>query len=146
MNKLSIAFFLVLALSCGFVFVPGLVEAEVEVYNEVHTEAQGSNASVHSEITTVVNGEETKVESDQPGEIKVEVKDGEVKVETDPEINPTVIVSDPEPDPTVFEHQKAEIETQESAALNRLTAMRSKISRFFKNLFSRLKDLTIWPK
>ncbi|NIO10874.1 MAG: hypothetical protein GTO40_23850, partial [Deltaproteobacteria bacterium] len=61
-------------LSCAF------VEAEAEVYTEVHTEATGDDASVHTEITNIVNQKEVKVESDEQGEIKVEIKDGEVKV------------------------------------------------------------------
>ena len=56
----------------------------------IRNEVSGENATVKSEVTNVVNQNVTRVESNQPGEIKVEVKNGEVKVETSPAIIPTI--------------------------------------------------------
>jgi hypothetical protein len=142
MSKLLNTLCFVSALILLIVFSSRLVEAKAEVYNEVHTEAQGSSASVHSEITTVVNGEEAKVVSDQPGEIRVEVNDGDVQIESEPEVTPTVIISES----TAADQQKAEIKKEKPEAFSRLTRVQSTIISFFENLFSRLKYLTNWPK
>jgi len=46
----------------------------------IYTEATGGDASVKTEITNIVNGEVTKVESSKEGEIKVETKNGKTEV------------------------------------------------------------------
>lgn len=65
------------------------------VSSEARTEVNGENASAKTEIITNVNGTETRVESNQPGAVKVEVKNGEVKIETSPSISPTITISTP---------------------------------------------------
>lgn len=52
------------------------------VQTVIKNEVNGENASVHTEITNNVNGTVTKVESDKPGEIRVETKDGKTQVST----------------------------------------------------------------
>ena len=74
------------------------------IYNEAKTEVSGESASAHTEITTNVNGVETKVERNQPGTVKVEVKNGETKIETIPSITPEITISNPAPE--VFEEAK----------------------------------------
>lgn len=91
----------------------------------VKTEVSGENATVHTEITNIVNEKEVKVESNQPGEIKVEVKDGEVKIETSPSITPTIII----------ENQ----ENQERFKI--VEKIRIEIRSFLNDLFSRISRL-----
>lgn len=93
----------------------------------VETEASGDKASVHTEITNIVNGQETQVESDQPGEIKVEVKDGEVKVESSSEVQPTIILDQ-------------EGEEKKEEMINQTETIKTRIINFFENLISRLKE------
>jgi len=124
----SFVFLLLMAFSLSFAY------AESEVYTEVQTEATGDNASVHTEITNIVNQKEVKVESDEPGEIKVEIKDGEVKIESNTEASPTVIISD-----------LTEEEKKEEEITNQIKEIQLKIFSFLENLFSRLrKSLLFW--
>ncbi|KPJ70103.1 hypothetical protein AMJ51_02580 [Microgenomates bacterium DG_75] len=118
----------------------GSVYAESEVYTKVQTEATGDNASVHTEITNIVNQKEVKVESDDQGEIKVEVKDGEVNIESNTEASPTIVVSD------VSEEEKTEgIEKEEEEIINQVEEIQAKIFSFLENFFSRLRDsLAFW--
>ncbi len=115
----------------------GFAYAESEVYTEIQTEATGDNASVHTEITNIVNQKEVKVESNSPGEIKVEINNGEVKVESNTEVSPTVVVSD---------LTEEEIKAREEKEPNeQIREIREKISTFLENLFSRLrKALSFW--
>lgn len=94
----------------------------------VRTEVSGENATVHTEITNIVNDKEVKVESDQPGEIKVEVKDGEVKIETSPSITPTIIIENQE-------NQEVQ-ENQERFKI--VEKIRIEIRSFLDNLFLRI--------
>jgi len=114
----------------GLFFLPLIVFNTSQVETTVKTEVSGENASVHTEITNIVNGEETHVESDQPGEIKVEVKDGEVKVESSSEVQPTIIIA--EPSPTEVEEKKEEVS-------NRVEEMKERFISFFEDLISRLR-------
>lgn len=111
-----------------------------EVKTIIETEATGENASAHTEITNIVNGKEVKVESDQPGKIRVEVKDGEVKIESSPDAKPTIIISDESDEEieVLGEEEKIEVESQ-------VEEIRTKIVSFFGNLISRLrKSLFFW--
>lgn len=108
--------------------------AKSEVYTEVQTEVTGDDASVHTEITNIVNEKEVKVESDSPGEIKVGIKDGEVKIESNTEASPTVIISD-----------LTEEEKKEEEITNQIKKIQLKIFSFLENLFLRLrKSLLFW--
>jgi len=125
----------------SFVFLPlaifnfGFAQAKSEIYTETHTEATGNDASVHTEITNIVNQKEVKVESDKPGEIKVEVKNGEVKIESSPEASPTVITSD--------SGEGEETET----AVSRVEQIQKKIFSYLENFFSHLrKTLFFWRR
>ena len=80
-------------------------EAKAEVYTEVNTEG----GEVYTEIINIVNGKEVKVESDEQGEIKVEVKDGEVKVESDTKSSPTVVITDLDEEEEMTEEEKKEV-------------------------------------
>ena len=117
-----------MAFSLGFAY------AESKVYTEVQTEATGENASVHTEITNIVNQKEVKVESDEQGEIRVEVKDGEVKVEST-EASPTVVITD-------LAEEEA-IEEQEEI-IDQTETVKEKIFSFLENCFSRLRDSLIF--
>ena len=59
----------------------------------VKSEATGENASVKAEVTNIVNQNVTRVVSTQSGEIKVEVHDGEVKIESSPGVTPIITIS-----------------------------------------------------
>ena len=107
----------------SFVFLPLVVSNTSNVETDITTEATGENASVHTEITNIVNGEETHVESDQPGEIKVEVKDGEVKVESSSDVQPTITISEP----------------NQGEMTSRVEGIKERVFSFFEDLISRLK-------
>lgn len=112
--------------------------AKSEVFTEVQTEAEGDNASVHTEITNIVNEKEVKVESDEPGEIKVEIKDGEVKIESNPEASPKVTISDV---------SEEEVEEKEQAIVSQIREIRKEIVSFLESFFSRLHDrLFFWKR
>lgn len=66
--------------------------SSAEVRNVVRTEVSGDNASVKTEIISTVNGETTKVESNQSGEIEVRVENGKVDIQSK-SASPTVTVS-----------------------------------------------------
>jgi hypothetical protein len=131
MKKVILSFILF----CLTFFSFGFAYATSEVYTEVKTEATGENASVHTEITNIVNQKEVRVESDQQGEIKVEVKDGEVKVEST-EASPTVVISD---------LTEGEATEEEGEAINQVEELSTKIIIFLENFFSRLRErLFFW--
>lgn len=98
------------------------------IYNEAKTEVSGENASARTEIITNVNGQETKIESNQPGEVKVEVKNGQATVITSPSITPiiTLGVTATEPIPTLPE---------------KMEEIREDIFSLIKNLFSKIFSL-----
>ena len=73
------------------------------IYNEARTEVNGENASAHTQIITNVNGVETKVESDQPGTVKLEVKDGIATGAVSPTVSPTPEITELTPKITVAE-------------------------------------------
>lgn len=114
----------------GLFFLPLIVSNTSQVETTVKTEVAGENASAHTEITNIVNGEETHVESDQPGEIKVEVKDGEVKVESGSDIQPTIIIAEP---------SQEEVEEKKEEVSNRVEEIKERFISFFEDLISRLR-------
>ncbi len=65
--------------------------SSAEVRNVVRAETSGGNVSVKTEIISTVNGETTRVESNQPGEIKVRVEDGKVDIQSD-SAKPTITI------------------------------------------------------
>ena len=113
----------------GLLFLPLIVFNTSQVETTVKTEVTGENASAHTEITNIVNGEETHVESDQPGEIKVEVKDGEVKVESSQAVSPTI---------TTGEADEQEAERIQIRAFRQVEEMKNKVFDFMSNLFSKI--------
>jgi DNA polymerase II small subunit/DNA polymerase delta subunit B len=71
------------------------------VETKVVTEANGSNATVKTEINNTVNGQNYRYESDKPGTVTVTI--GTKSPEITPEVKimpPTVIPSGPSPEPT----------------------------------------------
>jgi hypothetical protein len=120
----------------SFVFLPLVISNTSNVQTNVKTEATGENASTHTEITNIVNGEETYVESDQPGEIKVEVKDGGVKVESSSAVQPTVVTA---------ESSQEEVEEKKEQMISRVEEIKEKVFSFFESLVSRLRNtLFFW--
>jgi hypothetical protein len=120
----------------SLLFLPLMVANSANVETVIETEVSGENASVHTEITNIVNDKETKVESDQPGEIRVEVKNGEVKVESSPEVQPTVVITD-------LTQEETEEKTEE--AVSQVKEIQIRISSFLENLISRLRNtLFFW--
>lgn len=125
----------------GLVFLPFVISNfnSTSVETVVKNEASGENASVHTEITNIVNDKEVRVESDEQGEIKVEVKDGEVKVESNTQSSPTVVISD------LDEEEMTEEEKEE--AIEEIETIQEKIITFFDNFFSRLRTrLFFWQR
>jgi len=120
------------------IFSLSFVYAESEVYTEVQTEATGDDASVHTEITNIVNEKEVKVESDEPGEIKVEIKDSEVKIESSPEASSKVTISD---------LSEEEAEEKEQEVISQVREIQKKISSFLENFFLRFRDIfSFWKR
>lgn len=115
----------------SLVFFPLIISNTSQVETTVKTEATGENASTHTEITNIINGEETHVESDQPGEIKVEVKDGEVKVESSSEVQPTIFVSEPSQEETKEERKEV---------FGQVEAIKERLFSLIEVLFSRLRE------
>ena len=123
------------------IFLPLVITntGQAEVETIIKNEVSGENASTKTEVTNIVNDKEVRVESDQPGEIRVEVKNGEVKVESSSEAEPTIIISGKESEEIEVLKEK-EIEVK-----NKAEALRIKIDHFFKDLFSRLRQsLFFW--
>lgn len=129
MNKerIFLTIFLILIFSSS-----SFVYGESKTYTEVQTEVGGDNASVHTEIDSVVNGKEVKIESDSLGEIKVEVENGEVKVESDTEASPTVIISDLD--------EKEKKEAEEEKKIGKFKEVQEKIAVFLENFITRLRQ------
>ncbi len=105
------------------------------VESVIRNEVSGQNASVKSEVTNVVNQNVTRVESNQPGEIKVEVKDDQVKIETSPEITPTITTYKLEeltitPEPTMAE-EREQIEQKVNGIFSFVDDLFKKISQLF---------------
>jgi hypothetical protein len=124
----------------SLVFLPLVISNTSHVETTIKTEATGENASVHTEITNIVNGKETRVESDQPGEIRVEVKNGEVKVESSSDIQPTITISGGSDEEVEILGEEVEVKTQAEE-------IRTKIVNFFEDLVSRLRrTLFFWEK
>ena len=109
----------------------GFAYAKSETYTEVQTEATGDNASVHTEITNIVNEKEVKVESDEPGEIKVEIKNGEVKIESSSEASPKVTISDV---------SQEEAKGKREIVISQVKEVQKKIFSFLENFFLRLRN------
>ena len=120
----------------GLIFLPLLLASSAESEVRVKNEVSGDNATVETKITNIVNDKEVRVESDQPGEIKVEVKNGEVKVESSPEAQPTVIITD---------LTQEESEEQAEEAVSQVGKIQRRILAFWENWLSRLREtLFFW--
>lgn len=120
----------------SLIFLP-ILASNTYVKSEVKTSASGDNVNVHSEAVTIVNGEETKVTSDQPGEIKIEVTDNQVNVITKTPTKPTTQTPKPAT-PTLHPEIKEVPNTGKSIPkiLENLVSQIAKLFnfRFFKNL------------
>ena len=116
----------------GLIFLPLLLASSAESEVRVKNEVPGENATVETKITNIVNDKEVRVESDQPGEIRVEVKNGEVKVTSSPEVQPTIIIGQEEQ-----ENQENQEEQEEIAS--RVKEIRTRILAFWESFISRLK-------
>ncbi len=111
----------------SLVFLPLVVSNSSRVETVIRAEATGENASVKTEITNIVNGEVTHLESTCPGEIKVEVKNGEVNVESDTEVPPTIDYPD-----------EQEVKDIQPKALQPIENIKNKVFSFISGLFSRV--------
>ena len=108
-------------------FLPLLANSvnSANVETVIRTEATGENASVRTEITNIINGEVTHIESTSPGEIKVEVKNGEVKIESSDEVSPTVTIG-----------REREIEETQGRVFQQVENIKNRVFYFIRNLFS----------
>lgn len=104
-----------------------------DIESVVKSEASGENASVKTEVTNIVNQNVTRVVSTQSGEIKVEVKNGEVKVESSPEASPTVIISK--------QGEEATNQAEEQETINRVNEVKSKIFSLLEDFFSKFRNI-----
>jgi len=130
-NKMKKAFL-------GFIFLPMVISNfnATNVETVVKNEATDDNASVHTEITNIVNDKEVKVESNEPGEIKVEVNNGEVKVEST-EASPTMTITEREEE-EMTEEEKEEV-------VEKVETFQQRIITFFEDFFSRFQaKLFFW--
>lgn len=100
----------------------------------INTQVSGESSSVNTEIVNTVNQKTTKIETDQVGEIKVEIINDEVKIETSPEISPKITISQEE---TV----KGETIEVENEPLMPITDKKNKFFSFFRNLFSKFAKI-----
>lgn len=95
----------------------------------VRSEATGENASVKAEVTNIVNQNVTRVVSTQSGEIKVEVHDGTVKIESSPEVTPII---------TIYQLSEEEAKKTEEEAMSQVEEMKTGLFSFFENLFAKI--------
>lgn len=72
------------------------------VTNVINNQVNSASSTTKTEITTNVNGSETKVTSDQPGTISVENINGQVKVEADNEYQIVTPSTDPSAAPEII--------------------------------------------
>lgn len=98
---------------------------DVTVTNNVNVNSNtgGSNSSSHTSITTTTNGKTFRLESNEPGEIRVETKNGETTVQTSPGMKVNV--------------------TEGEAKVERATKSAEKILEKNKELKKKIK-LNIW--
>lgn len=102
------------------------------VSTSVKSEASGSSSSVETKIITNTNGKETIVESNQPGSISVEVKDGKTEIKTSKDITPTIIVKEEKPNLKIGESNPTPQEIE---------VTREEIKAQFKEIFEPLRNL-----
>lgn len=93
-----------------------------KIESVVKSEASGENASVKTEVTNIVNQNVTRVVSTQSGEIKVEVNDGQVKVESSPEVTPVITIS----------------KLSEEEAMSQIEEIKTGLFSFFENLVAKI--------
>lgn len=110
-----------------------------DINSVTKSEATGENASVHTEVTNIVNDKVIKVESNEPGEIKVEVHNDEVKIESSPESSPQVTITN------LSEEDKEEMLKETEEVISKTEQIQTTISSFLENIFSRLYEtLVFW--
>lgn len=95
----------------------------------VKSEATGENASVKAGVTNIVNQNVTRVVSTQSGEIKVEVHDGTVKIESSPEVTPII---------TIYQLSEEEVKKTEEEAMSQVEEMKTGLFSFFENLIAKI--------
>ena len=95
----------------------------------VKSEATGENASVKAEVTNIVNQNVTRVVSTQSGEIKVEVTNGTVKIESSPEVTPII---------TISQLSEEEVKKTEEEAMSQIEEMKTGLFSFFENLIAKI--------
>ena len=95
----------------------------------VKSEATGENVSVKAEVTNIVNQNVTRVVSTQSGEIKVEVNDGTVKIESSPGVTPII---------TISQLSEEEVKKTEEEAMNQIEEMKTGLFSFFENLLAKI--------
>ena len=126
----------------SFLFLPLVISntSSANVSTQVQNEVSGDNATVRTQIRNEVNGQETTVEVDKPGSVKVEVKNGEVKVVTSPSITPMVTVSQKISEDRVQIEVKNGEETIKDIN-EQVESIRVQIFSFFNNIISRISGL-----
>ncbi len=123
----------------SFLFLPLVISntSSANVSTQVQNEVSGDNATVRTEIRNEVNGQETTVEVDKPGSVKVEIKNGDVKIITSPSITPMVTISQKASGDTV----QVEIKQKEEVIKDinkQVESIRVQISSFFNDIISRI--------
>lgn len=115
----------------GLFFLPLVISNfnSSNVESVVKSEASGENASVKTEVTNIVNQNVTRVVSTQSGEIKVEVNDGQVKVESSPEVTPVI---------TISKLSEEEVEKTEEKAMSQIKEIKTGLFSFFENLVAKI--------
>lgn len=113
----------------------GVLVVATTIYSEVVSQVNGGNASVKTEVTNVVNGNTTKVESREPGTIKIIIKNGETQTQIEPQVSATISASF-EPGATVA----AEIEKKTQEIINNTVGKIVQTPTIFENLRQHLRD------
>ena len=115
----------------GLFFLPLVISNfnSSDIESVVRSEASGENASVKTEVTNIVNQNVTRVVSTQSGEIKVEVNDGQVKVESSPEVTPVI---------TISKLSEEEVEKTEEKAMSQIEEIKTGLFSFFENLVAKI--------
>ncbi len=100
----------------------------ISVESSAQSQVSGGEGKASMKVTTEVNGQKEELTSDEPGEIKITVEDGQVKKEVNtipaPSPSPTASPS-PSPSPTTD---------------NQFQQMQNDLEKMWQNLFNKLSE------
>jgi len=123
-----------------FLFLPLFVsKASLSV---IKSEVNAEEGTSRTEITIQVNGQTTKIESDQPGKIEVEAKNGEVEIKASPSGAVRVEKFGQEPSESEMDseaelNQEPELDQEEKEEVE---SLKLKISSLVKEIWLKVKD------